>query len=112
LINFMNEREPSLLQGFLLCLWDSEAVRMQTSRWKRSLLVFSSGVCLELAALPLAMTWFGFEVGPLAWLLTCAFLPLGLLGFYASSFGGDRLVERLLVVSHLDLNFLSPDRDL
>jgi len=107
----MSEREPSLLQGFLLCLWDSEAVRVQTSRWKRSLLVFSSGVCLELAALPLAMNWLGFEVGPLSWLLTLCFLPLGLVGICASSFGGDRLVERLLVVSQLDLNFLSPDRD-
>ena len=107
----MSEREPSLLQGFLLCLWDSEAVRGQTSRWKRSLLVFSSGVCLELAAVPLAMRWLGFDVGPLAWLLTFCFLPLALVGLYASSFGGDRLVERLLVVSQLDLNFLSPDRD-
>ena len=95
-----------------MCLWDSEAIRLQTSRWKRSLLIFSSGVCLELAAIPLVLNWFGFEVGVLPWLLTVGFLPLGLVGFYASSFGGDRLVERLLVVSQLDLNFLSPDRDL
>ena len=51
-----------------MCLWDSEAIRLQTSRWKRSLLIFSSGVCLELAAIPLALNWFGFEVrrSPLA----------------------------------------------
>ncbi len=46
----MKPRELGLIQGFLLCLRDSETVLLQTSRWKRSLLVFSSGVCLEIAA--------------------------------------------------------------
>jgi hypothetical protein len=101
----MKHRELSLLQGFLLCLRDSEAVRLQTSRWKRSLLVFTSGVCLEIAALPLLAGWIGYEFSWQAWLLTCLFAPLGLLGFYASKFGDDRLVERLLVIPKLDLRF-------
>jgi len=99
----MKRREPSLLEGFILCLWDSEAVRLQTSRWKRSLLVFSSGVCLELAALPYVAGLLGYELNGPAWLLTLGFLPLGVIGLYASKFGADRLVERLLVVSKLDL---------
>ena len=99
----MKRREPSLLQGFLLCLWDSEAVCLQTSRWKRSLLVFTSGVCLELAALPYAAGWLGYESKGPVWLLTLFFFPLGLIGLYASKFGGDRLVERLLVIPKLDL---------
>ena len=102
----MKRREPSLLQGFLLCLWDSEAIRLQTSRWKRSLLLFSSGVCLELAAVPYVAGWLGYEIGP-AWLLTLIFLPLGLLGLYASTFGRDSLVERLLVVSKFDLKAIA-----
>jgi hypothetical protein len=99
----MNRREPSLIHGFLLCLRNSEAVRRQTSRWKRSLLVFSSGVCLEIAALPLLAQLFGYEIAWHAWLLTAVFVPLGLLGLYASKFGDDRLVERLLVIPQLDL---------
>lgn len=101
----MKHRELSLLQGFLLCLRDSEAVRLQTSRWKRSLLVFTSGVCLEIAALPFLAGWIGYESSWHAWLLTCPFAPLGLLGLYASKFGDDRLVERLLVIPKLDLRF-------
>jgi len=86
-----------------MCLRDSESIRIQTSRWKRSLLVFSSGVCLELAALPYFGGWLGYEINGPAWLLTLAFLPLGLVGLYASKFGGDRLVEQLLVIPKLDL---------
>ena len=86
-----------------MCLCDSQAVRLQTSRWKRSLLVFSSGVCLELAALPYIGGWLGYEINGPAWLLTLAFLPLGLVGLYASKFGGDRFVEQLLVIPKLDL---------
>jgi hypothetical protein len=99
----MKKVEPSLLAGFLLCLWDSEAVYRQTSRWKRSLLVFSSGVCLELAALPYAANWIGYETNWPVWLLPLIFLPLGVTGLYASKFGNERLVERLLVVPKLDL---------
>lgn len=99
----MKRVEPSLIAGFFLCLWDSEAIRRQTSRWKRSLLVFSSGVCLELAALPYVANWLGYEASWPAWLLPLIFLPLGVVGLYASRFGDDRLVERLLVVSKLDL---------
>lgn len=58
----VKERELSLIQGFLLCLRDSEAIRLQTSRWKRSLLVFSSGVCLEIALLPFVSGLFGYEL--------------------------------------------------
>jgi hypothetical protein len=101
----MKKAEPSLLEGFLLCLWDSEAIRSQTSRWKRSLLVFSSGVCLELAILPCAASWLGYEAAWPAWLLPLIFLPLGIVGLYASKFGDDRMVERLLVLPKLDLKF-------
>jgi hypothetical protein len=96
----LKHRELGLIRGFLLCLWDSEAVRLQTSQWKRSLLVFSSGVCLEIAALPFLAGWFGYET---SWLLTWLFAPLGLVGLYASKYGHDRLVEWLLVMPKLDL---------
>ncbi|HEU4340118.1 MAG TPA: hypothetical protein VFU31_00960 [Candidatus Binatia bacterium] len=99
----MKDSEPSLLEGFLLCLWDSQAVRLQTSRWKRSLLVFSSGVCLEIAALPYVISWLGYHFTWPAWLLTLLFLPLGAIGIYASKFGTDRLVESLLVIPKFDL---------
>jgi len=99
----LKHRELGLIQGFLLCLRDSEAVRFQTSRWKRSLLVFSSGVCLEIAALPFAAGLMGYATSWYFWLLTWLFVPLGLLGLYASRFGGDRLVEWLLVIPKLDL---------
>jgi hypothetical protein len=98
----MRHREPSLLKGFILCIWDSESVRLQTSRWKRNLLVFLSGVCLEVSAMPYVAGWMGFETMGPAWLLTAVFFPLGLIGFYASKFGNDRFVERLLIVSGLD----------
>jgi hypothetical protein len=101
----MKNREISLIQGFLLCLRDSEAVRLQTSRWKRSLLVFSSGVCLEIAALPFLVGLMGYETSWHWWLLTGLFAPLGILGLYASKFGDDRFVEWLLVVPKLDLRF-------
>jgi hypothetical protein len=101
----MRHREPSLIRGFFLCLRDSEAVRLQSSRWKRSLLVFSSGVCLEIAALPYLAGLFGYSVLWQGWLLTGVFFPLGLLGLYASKFGDDRFVEWLLVVPKLDLPF-------
>ncbi len=87
-----------LLQGFFLCLWDSEAIRLQTSQWKRNLLVFVSGVSLEISALPYLARWMGYESTLPAWLLTWIFLPLGLFGIYASKFGNDRLVELLLVM--------------
>jgi hypothetical protein len=99
----LKDREIGLIQGFLLCLRDSRAVRLQTSRWKRSLLVFSSGVCLEIAALPFLVGLIGYETTWYGWLLTWLFLPLGLLGLYASKFGDDRLVESLLVIPKLDL---------
>ena len=99
----MKKREIGLIEGFLLCLCDSHTVRLQTSQWKRGLLVFSSGVCLELAALPLLAVLIGWEFPWFAWLLTAFFGPLGLLGLYASKFGDDRLVESLLVVPKLDL---------
>jgi hypothetical protein len=95
--------EPSLLHGIFLCLWDSEAVRLQSSRWKRSLLIFSSGVCLEIAGLPYVAGWMGYEFTWPTWLLTGFFLPLGLVGLYASKFGSDRFVEWLLVIPKLDL---------
>jgi len=99
----LKKREIGLIEGFLLCLCDSHTVRLQTSQWKRGLLVFSSGVCLELAALPLLAVLIGWEFPWFAWLLTAFFGPLGLLGLYASKFGDDRLVESLLVVPKLDL---------
>lgn len=99
----MESREPGLIEGFFLCLRDSHAVRLQTSRWKRNLLVFSSGVCLEIAALPplaaLVQDHLAWEV----WLVSGLFVPLGLLGLYASKFGTDRLVDQLLVIPKLDL---------
>ena len=101
----MKHRELSLMQGFLLCLRDSEAVRLQSSRWKRSLLVFSSGICLEIGALAFLTGLIGYEMSWQRWLLTGLFVPLGLVGLYASKFGDDRLVERLLVIPKLDLPF-------
>jgi hypothetical protein len=98
----MKDLEPSVLEGFLLCIWDSDAIRLQTSAWKRNLLVFLSGVCLEISALPYLADWMGYEsVGP-AWLLTLVFLPLGLVGLYASKFGNDRFVEWLLIMPKLN----------
>jgi hypothetical protein len=96
----VKQRELGLLQGFLLCLCDSEAVRLKSSRWKRSLLVFSSGVCLEIAAIPFLG---GYGSSWQSWLLAGLFVPLGLIGLYASKFGDDRFVESLLVVPKLDL---------
>lgn len=86
-----------------MCLRDSEAVRLQPSRWKRSLLVFSSGVCLEIAAAPWVATLLGHQISWQESVLGWLFLGLGLIGLYASKFGDDRLVERLLVVPKLDL---------
>ena len=99
----MQRRELGLVEGFLLCLRDSQAVRMQTSRWKRSLLVFSSGVCLEIAALAPLAALLRYDVTWQAWMVSMLFVPLGLLGLYVSKFGDDRSVERLLVVPKLDL---------
>ena len=96
----VKNRELSLIQGFLLCLRDSETVRLQSSRWKRNLLIFSSGVCLEIALLPLLA---GYNSSWQSWILPTLFVPLGLLGLYASKFGNDRLVEKLLVIPKLDL---------
>jgi hypothetical protein len=99
----MKRSEPGLLQGFFLCLRDSEAIRLQSSKWKRNLLIFSSGICLEVAAVPYLLGWIGYEATWQAWLLTWLFFPLGITGAYASIFGGDRLVEWLLIVPKLDL---------
>jgi hypothetical protein len=90
-----------LLKGYLLCLWDADAARQQTSQWKRKLLIFMSGVCLEIAALPYLAGWIGYEAAWPAWILTLVFLPFGLVGFYASKFGNDRFVESLLVMPSL-----------
>lgn len=97
------EREPGLIEGFFLCLRDSGAIRAQTSRWKRSLLVFSSGVCLEIGVLPLLIYWTAPNFPWPLCFLAGFFVPLGLLGVYASRFGDDRLVERLLIIEKLDL---------
>jgi hypothetical protein len=99
----MKRSEPGLLQGFFLCLRDSEAIRLQSSKWKRNLLTFSSGICLEIASLPYLAAWIGYEASWQAGLLTWLFFPLGIVGAYASMFGGDRLVEWLLIVPKLDL---------
>jgi hypothetical protein len=99
----MKHRELGLIQGFLLCLRDSDAVRLQNSRWKRSLLLFSSGVCLEIGALPFLAVLMGYEMSWQGWLLSWLFVPLGVIGLYASKFGDDRFVEWLLVVPKLDL---------
>jgi hypothetical protein len=96
----LGHRELGLIQGFFLCLRDSDAVRSQSSSWKRRLLVFSSGVCLELALLPLLI---GYETSWHGWVLAGLFAPLGLIGLLASRFGDDRLVERLLIIPKLDL---------
>ncbi|HEY7716807.1 MAG TPA: hypothetical protein VIE90_19990 [Candidatus Binatia bacterium] len=99
----MPERELGLIEGFFLCLRDSQAVRLQPSRWKRSLLVFSSGVCLEIGGLPIAAALIGYDMSWQGWLLSWLFLLFGLTGLCASKFGDDRLVEWLLVVPKLDL---------
>jgi hypothetical protein len=99
----MQYNDPSLLEGIFLCLWDSEAVRLQSSQWKRNLLVFTSGVSLEIALLPHVASWLGYGSSWLFWLLTMLFLPLGVVGLYASKFGNDRFVEWLLVVPKFDL---------
>ena len=99
----LKDRELGLIKGFLLCLSDSEAVLQQSSRWKRSLLVFSSGVCLEIAALPFLGGLIGAQSPWPLWLLTGLFAPLGFVGLYASKYGHDRLVEWLLVIPKLDL---------
>ncbi|MGH7827256.1 MAG: hypothetical protein ACREQ7_19025 [Candidatus Binatia bacterium] len=98
----MEHREPSLVKGFLLCIWDSDAVRLQTSHWKRSLLIFISGVCLEVSAVPYLAAWMGYEVTSPLWFFTALFFPLSGVGFYASKFGDDRLVEWLLVMPDHD----------
>lgn len=86
-----------------MCLRDSRAVRLQTSRWKRSLLVFSSGICLEIGALPAVAALIRYELTWQVWLLSGVFLTFGLLGLFASKYGDDRFVEQLLVISKLDL---------
>src|ERR1051325_3070418 len=66
----LKKSEIGLIEGFLLCLCDSHTVRLQTSQWKRGLLVFSSGVCLELAALPLLAVLMGWQFPWFLWFLT------------------------------------------
>jgi len=99
----MKYSEPGLLEGFVLCLWDSEFIRTQSSQWKRRLLVFSSGICLEIAGLPLVGAWLGYDFAWLFWLSSSFFLPMGIFGLYASRIGTDQLVDKLLVVPKLDL---------
>jgi hypothetical protein len=99
----MKYSEPGMLEGFVLCLWDSQFIRTQSSHWKRRLLVFSSGICLEIAGLPLVGAWLGYDFAWLFWLFSVFFLPMGMFGLYASRFGTDRLVDKLLVVPKLDL---------
>lgn len=99
----MERKEIGLIEGFFLCLCDSASVRIQPDRWKRDLLVFSSGVCLEISATPFLGGLFGSHVPWPVWLVTLLFGPLGLFGLYASKFGNNRLVESLLVVPKLDL---------
>jgi hypothetical protein len=97
----MKNLEPTLLEGFLLCIWDRETIRQQTSAWKRNLLVFLSGVCLELAVMPHLAAWMGYESPGLTWVLTAVLFPLGIVGLYASKYGSDHFVEWLLVLPEL-----------
>ena len=97
----MKNPEPSLLKGYFLCIWDAQAVLRQTSRWKRNLLLFMSGVCLEISVVPYLSAWMGYPAAWPAWLLTLIFLPFGLVGLYASKFGTDRFVESLLIMPKL-----------
>ncbi len=98
----LEERELGLIEGFLLCLWDADAVRAQSARWKRSLLLFSSGVALEIALLA--------PVGRLAELPNDLaglaphrdFCAARAFGAYASKFGDDRLVDWLLILPKFD----------
>lgn len=98
----LEERELGLIEGFLLCLWDADAVRAQSARWKRSLLLFSSGVALEIALLAPVGGWLNCQMTWQVRLLTGIFAPLGLLGLYASKFGDDRLVDWLLILPKFD----------
>jgi hypothetical protein len=93
----MEDFEPSLIEGYLLCLCNAEAIRSQTSQWKRKLLFFMSGVAVEIAAVPVLSSLLGYDFSWAAWLLTAVFLPLGALGFYVSKRGSDRFVEFLLI---------------
>lgn len=93
----MEDFEPSLIEGYFLCLWNSEAIRSQTAQWKRKLLFFMSGVCVDIAAVPFLSSLLGYNFPWAAWLLTAVFLPFGLVGFYASKFSSERFVEFLLL---------------
>lgn len=53
--------------------------------------------------MPYLAAWLGYDSTPYAALLTWLFFPLGVTGAYASKFGGDRLVEWLLIAPKLDL---------
>lgn len=98
----MTDIEPSLLQGFLWCISDSEAIRAQTGQWKRKLLVFLSVICLGISGLPYFVDWIGYpSTGP-GWLFTALFSLLGVLGLFASIFGNDRFVESMLGVPKLN----------
>ncbi len=96
----MDDFEPSLIEGYLLCLFNAEAIRSQTSQWKRKLLFFMSGVGVEIAAVPFLSWLLGYDFSWMGWLLTAVFLPMGMLGFYASRRGSDRFVEFLLLAPH------------
>ena len=99
----LSNKEPGLIEGFFLCLRDSRSVRVQTSRWKRSLLVFSSGICLEIGAVPVIAALISYELTWQVWLLSSVFLTFGILGLFVSKYGDDRFVEKLLVIPKLDL---------
>src|ERR1041384_2237130 len=75
----MEDFEPSLIEGYLLCLCNAEAIRSQSSQWKRKLLFFMSGVAVEIAAVPFLSSLLGYDFSWAAWLLTAVFLPLGAL---------------------------------
>ena len=98
----MKDPEPSLLRGFRWCISDSEAIRVQSSRWKRKLLAFLSAICLAFSSLPYLVDWIGYpSTGP-GWLFTLLTGTLGLIGFIVTTFGSDRFVESMLGVPKLD----------
>jgi len=76
----MKHRELGLIQGFFLCLRDSETLRQQTSPVEKKSLGVSSGVCLEIAALPFLSGLIGYETSWYGWLLTWLFSASRLLG--------------------------------
>ena len=85
----MKHRELGLIQGFLLCLWDSEAVRLQTSQWKEFSWCLAAAFAWRSPRSDFLGGLFGYETSWHLWLLTWLFAPLGLVGLYASKYGHD-----------------------